>query len=575
MYKRKLSAPRSVLRMATDPISNTVAITLANPLYVACKSTSQTGSLPWAAALAKGSVSQELAWPILHELTHHASLQTPVGNSLSALSVSHTSVVGGSALDANELKGPARDLVRYRAADTYFRPLLEGLALFAEFDASSGDFPIASWTSQVSARLFCFDESRLAILGGKDVLNPLKSMLEQLRTSSDYSSRKLSLFDRGIGDPDAYLLGYLLVKALWSDLCTRQMIWQNSDMFMMFLNDYFFSDFLLAHHLVSTKEMTTEEELSNIQIYLHNKVVSLSKNCGEFGREFAEYHLADGAPRPSYQNHSEALEESLAWEWTSRTLRGMHWQTPDFRSTRCIPRVLAAACEVSIDVHGEFEAKFHDGSPPMRGPALDAGRPANKQAISADGSVEAVVLLPQHGRRKMQVLICVFLDKDLVATFDPETGDFNDKDAAQACDKMASFLAIEAFVEQVEDERWIPKGSAAERLVLEFTGDRSVGKMLELWAPFALCPELAEPDRPEVLQNLIRSGLKETLNVGQAYLQRIVETSLLPIASEEMTHSNAQGLDLAWIESVNKKSMSSLGFRFFNVGKNGLSPGRI
>ena len=575
MYRNRLSAPHSFLRMAVDPISNTVAITKANPLYAPSQSSKDANSLSWAEALSNGTMRDDLIWPILHELTHHSSLQTPVGNSLGALAVSHTSSIGAAACDSDHLKGPARDIVRYRAADTFFRPLLEGLALFSEFDASSGDVPVASWTSQVAARLFCFAECRDAVLAGKDFLSPMKKKLERLRQSNDVIARKKELLSRRLDDPDGYLLGYLLVKAIWVDLTTRQSVWRHSDMFTMFLNDYFFNDFLLAHLLVSAQNSPIQEESAILQIYLHNRVVLLSQNCGKFGTEFERYYLTEGAPRPSYQNYSESLEDRLHWEWTSRTLRGMCWHTPEFRSTRCIPRILAAASEVRIDEEGLFEAKFYDGTPSMYGPALEAGRSIRKEVAKADGSVEAVVLLPQHGRKDMRVVICVFLDKDLIATFGPVTGEFNDPDAAEACDQIASFLAIESFVEQVEDEKWLPENCAAAVMLDEFAGDQAAEKMLELWGPFALVPDVAEDERPDALRELRRSGLKGTLDIDDASLRRLVEFSLLPLDATVPKQPRGLVQDAAWIGTVNERSRSLFGFRLFMEKNDKLLPSRI
>jgi hypothetical protein len=176
---------------------------------------------------------------VLHELTHHSSLQTPVGASLSALSVSHTSVVGAVYLDADRLEGAARDVVRLAAMNPLLKPLLEGMALFAEFDATSGDVPLATWASQVAGILFYGPEIRDAVLSGRDELSPLKSNLELLRRTPKVVGRKKALLRRDLFDPDGYLLGDLLIKLIWSDLAIRNRGWENSDLFLMFINDYF------------------------------------------------------------------------------------------------------------------------------------------------------------------------------------------------------------------------------------------------------------------------------------------------------------------------------------------------
>lgn len=174
MFRTRLSAKHSLLRMRVDPISNTVAISAANPLYAPSQGHDTITPSSWGEALANGTVSNELIWPILHEITHHSSLQTPVGASIGALAVSHTSVAGEIIKDVDELKGTARDIVRYEAINIYLRPLLEGLALFSEFDATPGDAPLATWSSQIAARVFCHQECIETLQTGKDILTPLK-----------------------------------------------------------------------------------------------------------------------------------------------------------------------------------------------------------------------------------------------------------------------------------------------------------------------------------------------------------------------------------------------------------------
>ena len=90
MYRTRLSAPRSALRLAVDPISNAIAISAANPAYPP-KRPDATLRSPntWGAALSEGVLSDDLLWPIIHEFTHHSSLSSAVGTSLAALAVSH------------------------------------------------------------------------------------------------------------------------------------------------------------------------------------------------------------------------------------------------------------------------------------------------------------------------------------------------------------------------------------------------------------------------------------------------------------------------------------------------------
>jgi hypothetical protein len=575
-YRSRLSAPRSFLRMAVDPISNTIAITKANPAYAPRQpGAASTAVGPWGKTLADGALADELIWPILHEFTHHGSLHTPVGTSLSALAVSHTSTVGSLWEDADRLLGPARDVIRSAASNLLLRPLMEGMALFAEFDAVSGDVPIATWSSQVGGMLFCLADLRRALLAGEDVLSPLKTKLEKLRLSAEAVARKKELLAMDLLDPGGYLLGYLLIKALWVDLTTRQAIWCNSDMFIMFINDYFFGDFFLAQLLVQQPELSVEDEIGFLETYLHTRVVELAENSGRYGKEFAQYYLTPGAARPSYYNHSEPVEAYLRLEWAVRTIRAQHWQTPDFINARGIPRVLAAPAMVSIDKAGNFEAHFQDGTMPIMGPVLEIARPLNGEAVEGEGSVEAIVLLPQNGQRATLVFLGVFLDKELLATFDPATGRFNEEETAKACDKMASYLAIESFAMQVDEELHLPEGTAVRKLLESYSGEAGIRRMLGLWGPFALIPDVGEPDRPTAMAKLESGGLKAALSLDNASLANLARTSLQPLGFALQSNDNTGTSEQGWLDDANAKSTSLLGFRLILMKDGKLEPSRM
>src|ERR1700694_304279 len=128
MYPTYLAGPIGGLRGYTDPISNTVSNTEANPLAIRDD-------------LAAGRLNHRLLSIVLHETAHYSSFITPVGYSLAALFAAHTVNPVGIIQDQDELKGPATIAIQGELASIYLTPLLEGLGLFAEFDALPGDSP--------------------------------------------------------------------------------------------------------------------------------------------------------------------------------------------------------------------------------------------------------------------------------------------------------------------------------------------------------------------------------------------------------------------------------------------------
>ena len=495
--------------------------------------------------------------------------------SLAALAVSHTTVFGAASNDADLLLGPARDRIIYAVANLYFRPLLEGMALFQEFDAVSGAVPLSTWATHVGARLFCLHKVPEAVLAGKDIFYPLKSKLEALRLSPDFISRKKDLLRKGLDDPEGYLLGYLLVKVIWGDLIVRNKTWRNTDLFLMFINDYFFSDFFLALTLVSPDREPLEEELEDFKDYMIYRLVNLSKNAQVFGKEFLEHFLGRTADRPSYHGFSESIKGNLDFQWTSRMLRSIHYDTPDFRSSRTCPRVLAAPATVSIDEQGGFVASFANGPPPFHGPALKAARPVSGRATQADGSVEAVVLLPQNGRRDLRVVMCAFLDRELVATFDPTTREFNDDDAASACDRLGSYLSYESFAMQVDDELpTVHKESRLAKHLSNYSGAEGIRRMIEVWGQFALVPDVDRQEVANVADLMKKNGLSSLLQLNAFSLGRLARLSLHPLEPEEpiqrLTADQEQ-----WINELNARSRETLGFALLVVKDGKLESSRV
>jgi hypothetical protein len=212
---------------------------------------------------------------------------------------------------------------------------------------------------------------------------------------------------------------------------------------------------------------------------------------------------------------------------------------------------------------------------PIRGPALEAGRPSNVEIIEADGSVECVVLLPQNGRPRMRVLLCIFLDKDLVATFDPQTGSFNDTEDAQSCDKMASYLAIESFAVQVDDERWLPEGSRAAKILADNSGEAATWRMLNLWTPLGLVPDLNEAERPNALASLKTGGLKTALSLDEATLGKIARLSLSPSGSLSGDMRDEANEQTQWLGAINDKSREVLGFNLFGIIDGKIASSRV
>src|SRR5262249_21945978 len=88
--------------------------------------------------LCAGRLTDDLLAAAVHELTHHWCFASPVGQALTLLhleTLCQVASAGGSIQGANAERLLAR-VARYEQVVAGLRPIAEGMALFAEFEAS-------------------------------------------------------------------------------------------------------------------------------------------------------------------------------------------------------------------------------------------------------------------------------------------------------------------------------------------------------------------------------------------------------------------------------------------------------
>lgn len=196
-----------------------------------------------------GSVPRALLPGFLHELTHHWCFLSPVGFTLAMLQMrarrSGVLLINGMG-DAAELSQRLlADVSRYETVAAMLRPLAEGLALFAEFDAISGrDSAVLSLPSELTGVFY-------GIRDVFDTTSPVKFMFEshrapmmEMRGGYQCFRRKRALLQQPL-DPAAggYLPGYLTVRALWRHLAEADpRLLNETDLLLMYLRSFFYDD---------------------------------------------------------------------------------------------------------------------------------------------------------------------------------------------------------------------------------------------------------------------------------------------------------------------------------------------
>ena len=568
MYPIHLAGPISGRRAYTDPISNAVANSSVDPLEVGQE-------------LAEGRLSPEFLNVVLHETTHYSSFLSPVGYALGALMAAHTANPVGFIDDQDRVEGPARIAIQAEVLATYFTPLLEGLALFSEFDAAPGASPVASTVSSVALRLFCKADLTASASLGRPIqpFEYLNQFICRSRTNSDAVARKLSLLGQPLESDSGYLIGYLWIKALWRVLIGPCRKLLDTDLFMSFIIDYFFGDFKLASLLFQWQDaMRSTDDLEGFVIAIEyyvfgHRLEQLVANVTKFVDEYEKYavqhppgHISTSQTdryRPSYQNYSREAEAEVEMALAYGAIRSMHFMWPKFSVGRHLLRLFVSPADVQIAEDGTFTATSFGSTCVVKGAALENARPVSREKVSAQGSVEAIMLT-----QEMRIIICVFLGHELVATIDVISGAINDGKAAATCDAIASYLALEAASVQISEELHFRKGSKAEALYIRLM-ERARTKTYEYFSNLGLGRDNGLVQEPDVLKIFNAGGVVKLLeqSPGQAqWLARLSLSSGGRIATFEDAANQWQvrAEDICnWIKTINSTLVERCGKEAF------------
>lgn len=445
MHPTMLAGPLNGRRAYTDPIANNVANTSAHPLDVR-------------EALAEGRLAPEFLHLLIHETTHFWSYFSAVGEALAALMAAPCADPVGLLTGQDTLTSSTKVAIVADPVASLLTPLLEGLALFAEFNLAPGDAPVASTVSTVAARLFCALHK-----DGVAGYERLAAFVRENRLSSTGVDRKTALLKLPLGSGDGYLLGYLWLRRLWADLSERCPDLRDPDLFFQFICDYFFNDFSLAQGLspwaiyqLKPDELTGFiEQIAN---YLFvQRAEHLSRHVESHVAAYVSYAVKARpgeirtAPRaenrPRYQNYSAAAVGAIQMARATGAVRSRNLWWPNFLEGRHILRLFVAPATTEITETGAFSARTDGHAGEISGQALHQARPYDGSAITHMGTIEAMVLTDE-----LRVILGVFLGHELVATLDVVTGEANDESAIKACDDISSYLALEAASVRMQEE---------------------------------------------------------------------------------------------------------------------------
>lgn len=275
----------------TDLVSNITSLT---------PSTVDDDPRSW---LGWGQAKAEQLSVFLHEATHHWCFTSPVAFAIAGLTLRARLGMVRMIHGERDLEDSViSDLISADTAVALLRPLAEGLALFAEFDATTRIHSKAISPVLQSLFQFFIDPQRHVSVyqrlpGEIAIAANIGEVLYDLRTDPATLDRKASLFLKPFSlDAGGYLPGYLAVKSLWRAASRRHFLLANeTDSFLMYLRSYLYDDWGLVATLLSpgSEPIRSAENVVN---YLNGRINQWNELTEE---DFSEYENSVAVNRGS------------------------------------------------------------------------------------------------------------------------------------------------------------------------------------------------------------------------------------------------------------------------------------
>jgi hypothetical protein len=241
----------------------------------------------------KGRLPLSFLPSFLHEVTHFWCMASDLGHTLAMLEMRAHHQIVSEERDSDLL---SHDLGAMKIARQILHPLLEGMALFQEFDAFPGDSRVFSNVVKWAAVLFRpLEEKEPQSTNSVELLERMliehQTRVFKYRTSKEALDRKINVLMRSISnDPHYYLAGYLSVKQIWlTAACNNTPAFRDRDLFLLFLRDWIFQDWKLIGYLLDPdldSYTLASLVLERIQVRLHQLITTnLTEQVTVYERE--------------------------------------------------------------------------------------------------------------------------------------------------------------------------------------------------------------------------------------------------------------------------------------------------
>jgi hypothetical protein len=276
---------------------------------------------------------QEIMSTFLHEVTHHWCFHSLVGRAISESYLASRRFAGSTSATSepdsrsDDSWNFFHNLVRFRVANSLFRPLSEGLALFAEHDIFPGKSELISVPMGALSRWFT-PKDGTEESGVEGAQRELELLLLAQRVSANAENRKIQLLSQPLryetqspiaGVAGGYLAGYLTIKNLRIALLRRGcMKFLDADFFMCFVRSYIFEDFGLVERIlapISSEEKYAADLFAYFQVRMGALAIETTREQAD---EFEQWVLdpvlrLDPATSPLQSNSAsiEAAQQAL------------------------------------------------------------------------------------------------------------------------------------------------------------------------------------------------------------------------------------------------------------------------
>ncbi|WP_201838787.1 hypothetical protein [Microvirga zambiensis] len=557
---------------STDRITNAVSLASSEALNYLTEAS--PGNLP---------VPDALLRLFLHETTHHATFANSVGHALAALALCAS---GQAIIPEPESKSladlplPARDSLVLSWMETLYEPLIEGAALFAEYDLLWGESEYLSHALLHAVPLYlmreanrhgahAMQESLARGSSQKDALNAsrvgwARHINERLRTarmSEEALAQKEFLLSQPlITDLGArpYLLGYLSAKRAYLALRRQYGALRDVDLFLIFLTHYWFSDDRLNEDILSLSDAHA--------ILVQNTLSKITEHFQDRWQEFYKQTAAHAVAMVGKLRKSGEEDKDRTFSYTDAlyglriTAHSFNVSSPQFMRHRLVLRYAMSPVDIETnsgvaEVRDAKTGKLIGQFPTV--PLADDGEYAGTVELirSYHGDQHAVVILGHTG---------------LVAARNLKNGEWNEEGLVTAFDDLPSLDHVKAMAKAISMGSWAEtwnEGWKAEMKVQIFSQAKALRDLVYLQVAF---PGAREERRNRIIEAMGRDGFKAIFGSGFE-LRQLARYSVAfggpGAAIESVAASEGSSVQSVMDDliSINEKALRTLNVDLFEI----------